>query len=437
MRSVNFLNLTRFLLFSFIGIIVFFIPIYDNKVPIVLTIAYCKNLLGDNLKFIVIISSLILLIFLILSEALKEEYAKKYFANEGIIKKLLFVFSIIIIFILSCGINVPVISNPDITGKLLNMAATIFITIALAGTMVIFIIKSGIVEFVSVITEPIMRPIFKLPGEAAINMISSFVSSASVGVYFTECFYKDKVYTDREACAVVTNFSVISVGYIGVLSAIAGIEQMYGVLVLSSFIMVLIMSIIMIRIPPLCMISNRYIDGEKVNIATEKMDFKERIMLAIEKGCKKSQEFTIKAFTKNLLQAFCFAQKIVAVMVPVVTIVLILLHYTPLFKILGTPIAPIISILGIPEAKLIAPSVLVGIVEVSLPSILISGLDIPKMSAYFIVQLSIVQIIFFSEAGNAILGSKIPLNVFKLIQIFIVRTIIALPLAALFTHLIF
>ncbi|MEI3579835.1 MAG: nucleoside recognition domain-containing protein [Acutalibacteraceae bacterium] len=99
-------------------------------------------------------------------------------------------------------------------------------------------------EFVSVLCEPIMRPVFQLPGEAAINMISSFVSSASVGVYFTEQYYTQKAYTTRQACAVVTNFSVISVGYIGVLASIAGIEERYGVLLIASFVLVLLMGAI-------------------------------------------------------------------------------------------------------------------------------------------------------------------------------------------------
>ncbi len=437
MKSTDKLDLMRFILFSMIGIIVFFIPAIDGKVPVVFAIGSIKALLGAHLKFVAIVSETILLILLFLSEIVKLGHAKRYFSGESVLKKTLFIPGILIVAILASGINLPVISNPKITGNLLDMASTVFITIALAGTMVFFILKSGIVEFVSVITEPVMRPVFKLPGQAAMNMISSFVSSASVGVYFTECFYKEKVYTDKEACAGVCNFSVISVGYIGVLCTIAKIEEMYGTLVLSSFILVLIMSVIMIRIPPLCMIPDTYIDKSDLQIRQDKMSLKNRMALAVRKGILKTKEFTVNAFLKNFFQALCFAQKIIAVMIPVVAMVLVLLHYTPLFKILGQPIAPIIDLLKIPDAELIAPSVLVGIVEVSLPSILISGFPVSKMSAFFIVQLSIVQIIFFSEAGNAILGSAIPLNALKLIQIFIVRTIIALPLVAMITHLIF
>ena len=91
----------------------------------------------------------------------------------------------------------------------------------------------------------------------------------------------------------------------------------------------------------------------------------------------------------------------------------------------------------VPDAALAAPSVLIGIVEISLPSILVSGTGACAAAAFFVVQLSIVQIIFFSECGNAILSSKIPLGAGKLVLIFLMRTAIAIPLVALLTNLIY
>ena len=100
-------------------------------------------------------------------------------------------------------------------------------------------------------------------------------------------------------------------------------------------------------------------------------------------------------------------------------------------------LAPVLGLFGVPDAALAAPSVLIGIVEISLPSILVSGTGACAAAAFFVVQLSIVQIIFFSECGNAILSSKIPLGAGKLVLIFLMRTAIAIPLVALLTNLIY
>lgn len=285
--------------------------------------------------------------------------------------------------------------------------------------------------------EPIMRPVFQLPGEAAVNMISSFISSASVGVYFTEQYYIKNRYTTRQACAIVANFSVISVGYIGVLASIAGIGELLGTLLVCSFMLVLLMGAIMIRIPPLSRMEALCIDGSSPGDTCERLGAKERFRQAFEAGIRRSEEFTIPALKQNTIQAFMFAQKTIGVMIPTVMLVLVLAYNTPLFQWIGTPLIPVLRLLGIPDAAKIAPSVLIGLVEISLPSILIAGQQVAVESAYFIVQLSIVQIIFFSEAGNAILSSRIPLSAGKLVLLFLVRTTIAMPLVAILTHLLF
>ena len=123
-------------------------------------------------------------------------------------------------------------------------------------------------------------------------------------------------------------------------------------------------------------------------------------------------------------------------MIPTVTLVLVLVYYTPLFVWLGKPFELILGLAGVPDADLAAPSVLIGIVEVSLPAILIGGTQAAVQTRFFVSLLSIVQIIFFSEAGNAILASEIPLGFKKLVGIFLIRTAVGIPIAAFFAWLV-
>ena len=66
------------------------------------------------------------------------------------------------------------------------MAGTVFMTVSICGWLIVFILKSEIVEFCGILLEPLMRPLFKLPGAAAVNYLSSFVVSAAVGVFMTD-----------------------------------------------------------------------------------------------------------------------------------------------------------------------------------------------------------------------------------------------------------
>lgn len=427
----------RFILLSLIGIVIFFIPVSNSKVPVVLFVDFFKEILGNNLRVISIISVCFYMVTLLMAYLLKNRYATYYLLNDSIFKKVLNIFSFIVVVLIVLDVKLPFIQHPEIGQKILNLASTIFLTIMIAGSLVIFIIRSGIVQFISVLMEPIMRPIFKLPGEAAMNVISSFVSSASVGVYFTEQFYKREIYTTKEACVVVSSFSVISVGYIGVLAQLANIEHMYGVLIIISFLLVLFMAIIMVRIPPLSLKGDTTISGHKPISNMKKMGLLERLNTALDCGASVSNEFTLEAFKQNMIQSLMFASKTIGVMIIVVTTVLTMVYFTQFFQIIGRPIGYFLQLFRLPNAFDIAPSVLIGIVEVSLPSILITGKIIAEQSAFFVVLLSIVQIIFFSEAGNAILSSKLPISFLDLILIFIVRTLVAIPIVALISHLIY
>lgn len=426
----------RFTGLSLIGIFLFFIPVYQGMIPVVILINCIKYLLGSGLEWIAAISCLALALELIISKIFHISVLEAFFKGEGV-RCVFWLLSAGIVLLKLSGSTLPFMVHPQIGGTVLNLGSTVFITIAAAGSLVIFIIQSGIVEFISILMEPVMQPLFRLPGEAAVNILSSFVSSSSVGVYFTERYYLKKRYTARQACAVVTSFSVVSVGYIGIIASVSGVGRMYGELLASSFLIVLVMGMIMVRIWPLCRIRDSYLDGSAKVCETGKAGFKARLWTAWAEGVGKAEQFTWKAFCENFFQALKFAQRIVGVMIPTVLLVLVLVYYTPVFTWLGRPLILLLKLLHIPDAAMAAPSVLIGIVEVSLPGILIGGSQAADQTRFFVALLSIVQIIFFSEAGNAIMGSKIPLNAGKLVLIFLVRTAIAMPLAALVTHIIF
>jgi nucleoside recognition membrane protein YjiH len=61
-----------------------------------------------------------------------------------------------------------------------------------------------------------------------------------------------------------------------------------------------------------------------------------------------------------------------------------------------------------------------------LPSVLGSGIE-SEMTRFIIACLSVTQLIYMSEVGGLLLGSKIPVTFLDLVLIFLVRTLITLP----------
>ena len=63
--------------------------------------------------------------------------------------------------------------------------------------------------------------------------------------------------------------------------------------------------------------------------------------------------------------------------------------------------------------------------------------SVAPAAAFFVVTVTALQIIMFSNSAVSIMESDIPLNVGKLVIIFFLRTLIAMPLVAIVTHFIF
>ena len=117
------------------------------------------------------------------------------------------------------------------------------------------------------------------------------------------------------------------------------------------------------------------------------------------------------------------------------TLALIIATYTPVFDWISYPMGLYLKLLGVPEAFAAAPATLVGFTEMIIPALLSVGLTSVK-TKFIIGVLSLVQINYLTEVGTIIIKSEIPLNFWKLLVIFLERTIVALPLIVLFANLV-
>ncbi len=428
-------DIARFSILSIIGIFMYFIPISGAVVPVVWIVNSVKKVLGANLPFIVLAAVLSLAATIIGSLVFKNEWCKKYLEGDKISKQIHYLIALGVV--LAVWFHLPpssIFSHEEIGGQILGLSGIVMLTVSICGGLIVFILKSGIVEFVGTLTEPLMKPVFKLPGEAAINCLSSYVVSAAVGVYMTDQYYENGVYNRREAVAASTCFATISVGYVGVLCSLGGINDMYGLILGLTFVMVLVMTAITVRIPPLSRIPASYMEGKSKKERV--IDDRPLFQRAIEAAALRSRDFTAKTFLQSIINALKFSQKIIAYMIPIVIVTLSLVHLTPVFEWLGKPIAPLLALLGVPGADKAAPAVLLGFIEVSLPTISVST-GVEPAGVFFVVLLSICQIIFMTEAGNAMLGAKFKMKYSELISIFLVRTVIGAVLSAGLMHLLF
>ena len=71
-----------------------------------------------------------------------------------------------------------------------------------------------------------------------------------------------------------------------------------------------------------------------------------------------------------------------------------------------------------------------------LPSVIASGFTC-DMTKFVVAATSVTQLIYMSEIGSIIMGSKIPVSLKDLFVILLERTIVTLPVIALIAHILF
>ena len=110
------------------------------------------------------------------------------------------IFFLIIILILTTFM----IINPQETVTAAGMGCKLWFTILLPALLPFFIVAElmvslGFVNFLGVILEPVMRPIFRLPGCSSLVVVMGFTSGFPIGAILSRKLYDEKLLTADEA----------------------------------------------------------------------------------------------------------------------------------------------------------------------------------------------------------------------------------------------
>ncbi|CAM3962863.1 YjiH family protein [Vibrio neonatus] len=320
-----------------------------------------------------------------------------------------------------------------------GLLPTLFSVFIFAGLLLPLLLNFGLLELFGTLLSKIMRPLFNLPGRSAIDCMASWLGDGSVGILLTSKQYEKKFYTQREAAVVGTTFSAVSITFSLVVIAQVELEHLflpfYGAVCLAG----LVAAVIIPRLPPLSRKKDLFIDGTAPDhdanaIPSGHSTFSWGLDLALYKAGQ------VTSISKVAKEGVKNAVDMVFGVLPVVmglgTIALVIAEYTAIFAILGKPFVPYLELLAIPEAAAASQTIVVGFADMFIPAILAASID-SELTRFVIAAMSVTQLIYMSEVGALLLGSKIPVNIGELFIIFILRTLITLPVIAGVAHLIF
>ncbi|MBT2687325.1 YjiH family protein [Bacillus sp. ISL-47] len=324
-------------------------------------------------------------------------------------------------------------------GLLLNDLLPILFSVFLfAGLFLPLLLNFGLLEFFGSLLTKIMRPVFRLPGRSSIDCVASWLGDGTIGVLLTSKQYEEGYYTKREAAIIGTTFSVVSITFSLVVISQVNLGHLFVPFYLTITAAGFVAAIISPRIPPLSRKPDTYYNGQEGGLDETIPKGHTPVSWGISQAVEKAKgNQSIKYFfeqgAKNILDMWMGVAPIVMALG---TLALIIAEYTPVFKYLGMPFIPILQLMQVPEAAAASETMIVGFADMFLPSVIGAGIE-SEMTRFIVASVSVTQLIYMSEVGGLLLGSKIPVSLKDLIIIFLERTIITLPVIVLAAHIIF
>ena len=438
----------KFIIPSIIGVLLFMIPIKyegDVTIPIAIFSGMLVNFLGEYLVYIITGTMAISAILSLIATIVKP----KFITNNKILSSLFTttplwlvsrvlggIFGVLAAF----QIGPQMIISGDTGAFVLNDLLTVLFSIFLfAGLFLPLLLNFGLLEFFGSLLTKIMRPVFKLPGRSSIDCITSWLGDGTLGIMLTNKQYEDGFYTEREAATISTTFSAVSITFSLVVINTVGLGNIFVPFYLTVTFAGIVAAVIVPRIYPLSKKKDTYYNGKTNKIDESIPEGYTSLSWGYEQAITKARKnSSIKEFfadgAKNVLDMWVGVLPVVMCMA---TIALIIATYTPLFKILGVPFIPILQLLQVPEAVQASQTLVVGFADMLLPSVVASTTIQSEMTRFIVAAVSVTQLVYMSEVGGVLLGSKIPVNIKELIIIFIERTLITLPVIVLIANFIY
>lgn len=318
-----------------------------------------------------------------------------------------------------------------------DLLPTLFTVFIIAGFFLPLLLNYGLLEFIGTLFAKVMRPLFTLPGRSTVDNLASWVGDGTVGVILTSKQYEDGYYSKREASVIASTFSVVSITFTIVILDLIGLLHMFGPFYITIILSGVIAALIMPRIPPLSRIEDTYYNESSVLEETVP-DSHNPLSWGYKKAMDKAEASPgpLPLIKEGIKTVFDTWFGVLPIVMAIGTLGTILAEYTPIFSWIGAPFVPLLELVGIPEAQAMSETIFIGFTDMFLPAILIESVQ-SEMTRFIVGAMSITQLIYLSEVGGVILGSKIPLGLGKLFVIFLIRTAITLPIVIVAAHIIF
>ncbi|WP_227355826.1 YjiH family protein [Haladaptatus salinisoli] len=330
----------------------------------------------------------------------------------------------------------PAVLHAKLVGGLVwgTIVLSIVVIIPLGAVFVNLLVELGGLEFIGTLARPFMRPLFRLPGRAALDSLASWIGAFTVGYYVTYNVFHRGGYHKRDVFIIATCFAPVSIGFVGVIVSTVGLLQIFPLILLSWAVAVILCGIVLVRVPPLNNIPDEYIvePSPEDSFTGSPTDY---VRFAVRQALDEAEDEGIGSTAMiGLIDGLKVTAITLGTVVAISTVTLLLVAQTDVFQLIAMPLSPVIAAFGIPDSNLVASAILIsGIEQVSAAAVVAKTSPIAR---FFVTIVAISQIIFFAASAPMMMDmfNDIPIRFRDLIVIFALRTALLIPIAAVLAH---
>lgn len=422
--------LFKFIVYSGLGIFLFFVNIHIKGTSAIL-LQHLINFIKDHFAPAVPFYTLLMVtcggIIPFINGAWRESRFSQFFS---ICKFLGIIVCIMAVF----RIGPEAIMRADMIPFLFNsVVVPISLMIPVIGIAYVLLLNYGLMEFISTFLQPIMRKIWKTPGESAVDAVVSFSGGYALAVIMTNDLYKKGVYTAKESVIIATGFSTVAISFLLVVSSTLQIMEYWTLYFLSCIFVTFFVTAITARIYPITNIPDRYYENKT---AQEEHYSGSIFKRALNAGIKCAYE--AKPLTQYLKEfyfgdAIKMSASVTASILAIGLFGMVIAEYTPLFDIVGLFFYPFTYLLRLPEPMLAAKAAGIEIAEMFLSSILVVNCSL--ITRFTIAVTSVSAVLFFSASIPCLISTDIPITMKDIILIWFERTVFSLITAAIIGYI--
>ncbi|MBY0221527.1 MULTISPECIES: YjiH family protein [Sporosarcina] len=420
----------KFFVYSAIGAFMFFVPVTINGNNSIM-LDHIVTWFQTNVSAVLPYYALLILIAGAAYPFISGTWKK---STVDIVFSFFKVIGLVVGILLIFNIGPAWLFEPDMGPFLLNkLVIPVGLLVPIGAAFLALLVSYGLLEFIGVLMQPVMRPLWRTPGRSAVDAVASFVGSYSLGLLITNRVYKEGKYTAKEAAIIATGFSTVSATFMVVVAKTLDIMSMWNLYFWLTLVVTFIVTGITVRIWPLASMKDEYYEG-----STPQPEMKpegSRFAAAWDEAMEtvSSAPGLVKNIWINVKDGLMMAMAILPSILSIGLLGLVLAEYTPVFDWIGYIFYPFTYLMQVPEPMLVAKASALGIAEMFLPASLV--VQSALISKFIVGVVSVSGIIFFSALVPCIVATEIPISIPKLVIIWIQRVILTIiivtPLAFL------